>query len=80
MNTETQTQELWQRRLQLFPITAEVRPSPRDGSPALTVGGCDLDALAHEYGTPLYCFDAATRRRGRAHAARLPHSSGAGRP
>ncbi len=60
MNNESQTQELWQRRLQLFPLTAEVRPSQQDGSPVLAVGGCDLDALAHEYGTPLYCFDAAT--------------------
>ncbi len=60
MNNDSQPQELWRRRLQLFPITAEVRPSNQDGTPVLSIGGCELDALAREYGTPLYCFDAAT--------------------
>jgi len=60
MNTDMATQELWQRRLSLFPITAAVQPSPRQGTPVLTVAGCDLEALAHAHGTPLYCFDAAT--------------------
>jgi len=53
-------QELWQRRLSLFPITAALQPAAEDGTSVLTVGGCDLAALARVHGTPLYCFDAAT--------------------
>ncbi len=39
----------------LFPDTARVGA---DGH--LSIGGCDLVALAGEYGTPLYVYDAAT--------------------
>ncbi len=45
-------------RLPLFPATAAVVAT---GSGAvLTIGGCDVAALAAAYGTPLYLFDAAT--------------------
>jgi len=45
-------------RLALFPITTQVAPQT-DGR-TLTIGGCDLEALAGQFGTPLYVFDAAT--------------------
>lgn len=40
----------------LWPDSAEIR----DGR--LTIAGCDVPALAAEYGTPLYLFDEATLR------------------
>jgi diaminopimelate decarboxylase len=49
---------LVRRRLALFPLTAAIVDA--GGGPALTIGGCDLAALAAQYGTPLYLFDAAT--------------------
>lgn len=53
--------ELTRRRLQLFPITAIYAPADAPGRGAeLSIGGCRVRALAQEYGTPLYCFDAAT--------------------
>ena len=45
-------------RLELFPVTAAVRPSGQDT--VLTIAGCDLGALAREHGTPLYVYDRAT--------------------
>lgn len=45
-------------RLPLFPITTQVMDSAI--GPALTIGGVDLNALAQQYGTPLYVFDQAT--------------------
>jgi diaminopimelate decarboxylase len=45
-------------RLELFPVTAEVDGSP--GENCLSIGGCDLAALASQYGTPLYLYDAST--------------------
>ena len=45
-------------RLALFPITTQV-VTQADGQ-TLTIGGCDLEALAGQFGTPLYLFDAAT--------------------
>lgn len=51
---------LAQRRLPLFPITTQIAPAARDGDPVLRIGGCSLDDLAAEHGTPLYVFDAAT--------------------
>ena len=50
------TDDLVQRRLALFPLTATMT---EDGA-ALRIGGCDVTALAAEHGTPLYLFDAAT--------------------
>ncbi len=44
-------------RLVLFPPTAEV-----DGKGHLVIGGCDMVALAEEFGTPLYVFDEQTLR------------------
>ena len=41
-------------RLELFPDTTTIE------NDALTIGGCDLSALADEYGTPLYLYDRAT--------------------
>lgn len=41
------------RRLELFP------PSTRIQNRRLTIGGCDLAALAAEFGTPLYLYDRA---------------------
>jgi diaminopimelate decarboxylase len=46
------------RRLSLFPDTVQIAATPRGEH--LTVGGCDLDALADQYGTPLYIYDAHT--------------------
>ncbi|MFO7634827.1 MAG: diaminopimelate decarboxylase [Caldilinea sp.] len=52
---------LHQRRLDLFPITAAFAPSERpDAGPELMIGGCRVRMLAEGFGTPLYCFDAAT--------------------
>ncbi|MBX3015792.1 MAG: diaminopimelate decarboxylase [Caldilineaceae bacterium] len=45
-----------EKRLELFPRSTQVTT---DGS-ALTVAGCDLNALATAYGTPLYLYDQAT--------------------
>ena len=47
------------RRLDLFPLTTVLEQDAR-GELALSIGGCRLSALAAEFGTPLYCFDAAT--------------------
>lgn len=41
-------------RLELFPITACIEGEQ------LSIAGCDLAALAEEYGTPLYLYDQAT--------------------
>jgi len=41
----------------LWPTTAT-----RDASGALHIAGVSLDALADEFGTPLYVFDTATIR------------------
>jgi diaminopimelate decarboxylase len=48
-----------ERRLELFPDTAQIVAGD-DGRAALTIGGCNLAALAAAYGTPLYLFDEAT--------------------
>jgi diaminopimelate decarboxylase len=45
-------------RLPLFPITTEVRSAP--AGPTLSIGGIDLNALAAQFGTPLYVYDQAT--------------------
>ncbi len=45
-------------RLPLFPVTA--RLETRRGIPQLTIAGCELQALAEQYGTPLYLYDQAT--------------------
>ena len=60
MHATDATDSLLARRLALFPLTTAVVPTPGDGRTALTIGGCDLRALAAAHGTPLYCFDAAT--------------------
>lgn len=41
----------------VLPVTADVNDAGH-----LTVGGCDVVALAHEFGTPLYVFDEETLR------------------
>ena len=41
-------------RLSLFPDTTRITDK------GLTIGGCDLSALAAEYGTPLYLYDRIT--------------------
>jgi diaminopimelate decarboxylase len=43
-------------RLNLFPLTSEVR------NDHLIIGGCDTTELAEEFGTPLYVFDEAGLR------------------
>ncbi len=49
------------RRLDLFPMTAAYAPAElRENDLELTIGGCRIGFLAKEFGTPLYCFDAAT--------------------
>lgn len=53
--------DLIQRRLELFPITAAyVDAASADNGVELSIGGSRVQMLAQEYGTPLYCFDAAT--------------------
>jgi diaminopimelate decarboxylase len=45
----------------------------------LVIGGCRVDALAAEYGTPLYVYDAATlRARARAYAEPISQRRGGG--
>ena len=46
------------RRLPLFPLTTEVLIA--DGSPHLTIAGCNLAQLVDQYGTPLYVYDRLT--------------------
>jgi diaminopimelate decarboxylase len=46
------------KRLALFPITT--RTVFTQGIERLAVGGCDLEDLAEQYGTPLYLYDQAT--------------------
>ncbi len=48
-------EDVFIRRLQLFPLTTEVVIG--DGSPILTIAGCNLGQLAGQYGTPLYLYD-----------------------
>lgn len=43
----------------LLPITAEINAAGH-----LVIGGCDLVALAKDFGTPLYILDEATIRQG----------------
>ena len=43
--------------VEIFPTTAAVTEGGH-----LSLGGCDVEALAGEYGTPLYVFDEATLR------------------
>ncbi|MBW7885595.1 MAG: diaminopimelate decarboxylase [Caldilineaceae bacterium] len=52
------TNDLLEKRLALFPVTTTY--SGAAGSATLRIGGCDLQALADRYGTPLYLFDGAT--------------------
>ena len=40
-------------RLELFPVSAQIVDDK------LNIGGCDVKALADEYGTPLYIYDRA---------------------
>ncbi|MBI2305077.1 MAG: diaminopimelate decarboxylase [Chloroflexi bacterium] len=48
---------LWRGALALFPDTANINEKGH-----LTLGGCDTQDLAREFGTPLYIFDEATLR------------------
>ena len=62
-------------RLKLFPDTTTIE------NDALTIAGCNLSALADEYGTPLYLYDRATLDASvtvyqRALAAHYPAESG----
>jgi len=61
----------------LWPITTQT-----DARGALWIGGCELAALADEFGTPLYVFDEATLRAGaRAYKAALAaHYPGPAQP
>jgi len=43
-----------EQRLNLFPLTTTTTAE------SLTIAGCDLNALAEQYGTPLYLYDQAT--------------------
>lgn len=50
-------------RLSLFPATAQIKlvgNKRNNRNQQLTIAGCDLSALANEYGTPLYLYDQAT--------------------
>ncbi len=46
-------------RLSLFPDTVTLGPA-KDDRPSLHIGGCDLNGLAAEFGTPLYVYDQQT--------------------
>lgn len=46
-------------RLSLFPDTVALGPA-KDDRPSLHIGGCDLNGLAAEFGTPLYVYDQQT--------------------
>jgi diaminopimelate decarboxylase len=48
---------LYEQRVQLFPQSTQV--DSQGGQPGLAIGGARLDALAEEYGTPLYIYDQA---------------------
>lgn len=50
--------DLVSARLELFPDTARIETP--EGYGRLTIGGCDLEALAQRYGTPLYLYDGQT--------------------
>lgn len=47
-----------QKRLELFPVSARIERFA--GTTRLSIGGCDLNALAERYGTPLYLYDGLT--------------------
>lgn len=47
-----------QQRIDLFPITTQI--TGPGGTARLSIAGCDLVALAEQYGTPLYIYDRAT--------------------
>jgi diaminopimelate decarboxylase len=49
---------VYRKRLELFPITAQMIGDGADAR--LTVAGCDLGELAERFGTPLYLYDQAT--------------------
>lgn len=53
-------------RLNLFPQTARV-----NGAQRLEIGGCDIPALAEQFGTPLYVYDEVTLRAQAADALRV---------
>lgn len=48
----------WEQRLKLFPDTTSLERE--DKQIHLTIGGCSLQALADEFGTPLYIYDRVT--------------------
>ena len=50
---------MYRNRLSLFPDTAALCPA-KDYRPSLHIGGCDLNGLAAEFGTPLYIYDQQT--------------------
>ena len=50
---------MYRDRLSLFPDTVTLGPA-KDDRPSLHIGGCDLNGLAAEFGTPLYVYDQQT--------------------
>ena len=50
---------MYRDRLSLFPDTVALCPA-KDDRPSLHIGGCDLNGLAAEFGTPLYIYDQQT--------------------
>ena len=55
---QPQDETVTRQRLALFPVTTRVKTAA--GVERLQIGGCDLAALAEQYGTPLYLYDQAT--------------------
>ena len=47
------------RRLSLFPLSAQIAPDLQGGE-EFTIASLSLEALAEQYGTPLYLYDQAT--------------------
>ncbi len=61
MSSSSSGAALAARRLELFPVTAAITAADAPaGASEVMIGGCSLRALAAAYGTPFYCFDAAT--------------------
>jgi diaminopimelate decarboxylase len=58
LTTNHKLSNLFDVRLGLFPDTT--RLGQARGQPALSIAGCDLSALADQYGTPLYLYDRQT--------------------
>lgn len=58
MSNRTASEPSYLSRLALFPLTTEI--VSQGATAELAIGGCQLSALAKQFGTPLYLYDQAT--------------------